>query len=86
MGEVMRWEQTHASRAILRVDGIGGSGRCVVGCDDIFQVTAAGDGGAHRSTGFAGGQALVAVALFLFRARGFRPRVVGTCACFGWWH
>ncbi len=82
----MRWEQTHASRAVLRVDGIGCSGCCVVGCDDVFQIAAARDGGAYRSTGFAGWEALVAVALLLFRARGFRPRVVGTRARFGWWH
>lgn len=28
----------------------------------------------------------MAVALLLFRARGFRSRVVGTRARFGWWH
>lgn len=82
----MRSEQTHTACAILRIQGIGCSSGRVVGCDDVLEVAAVGDGGAHRPTAFVGWEALVAVALLLFRARGFRSRVVGTRARFGWWH
>lgn len=63
---------THTARAVRRIDGIGSSsGRGVVGGNDVFQVAAVGDGGAHGPTGLGGWEALVAVALLLLRARGF---------------
>ena len=84
----MALEATHAARAaILRIERIGcRSGRRVVGRDDVLQIAAVGEGGADRSTAFAGWKGLEAVARLLFRARGFGARVVGTDAGFGWWH